>query len=86
MDMDDDFVGEIEFNLTAEQGEIVNQAIELASRQNNEFQLVNPLISIMQWWENSAPEAHRRRGSPEATLVEACRSFLHAHGKSSGGR
>jgi hypothetical protein len=85
MDMDDDFVGEIEFNLTAEQGEIVNRAIELASQQNNEFQLVNPLISIMQWWESSVPEADKRRGSPEATLVEACRAFLNAHGGSSEG-
>jgi hypothetical protein len=79
MDMDDDFMGEIEFNLTPEQSEIVGRAIDLASRDNDDFQFVNPLISIMQWWQRSAPEEARRGGSPEATLVEACRLFMQAH-------
>jgi hypothetical protein len=82
MDMDDDFMGEIEFNLTPEQSEIVSRAIDLASRDNDEFQFVNPLISIMQWWQSSAPKEEGHRGSPEATLVEACRSFMQAHEKS----
>lgn len=84
MEMDDDFMGEIEFNLTVEQSEIVSRAIDLASREQDEFQLVNPLISIMQWWESRMPEADKRRGSPEATLVEACRSFMLAHDKQVG--
>jgi hypothetical protein len=85
MDMDDDFMGDVEFNLSAEQSEIVNRAIDLASRDKDDFQLINPLISIMQWWESSVPEADKRRGSPEATLVEACRSFIYARGRPSDG-
>ena len=82
MDMDDDFMGEIEFNLTPEQSEIVSRAIDLASRDNDEFQFINPLISIMQWWQRYSPEEERRGGSPEATLVEACRLFMRAHEES----
>jgi hypothetical protein len=51
MDMDDDFMGEVEFNLSAAQGEIVNRAVSLASSlQGDAFAQVNPLIAIMQWW------------------------------------
>jgi hypothetical protein len=83
MDMDDDFMGEVEFNLTLEQSDIVSRAIDLASHQTDGFQIVNPLISIMQWWESLAPQAEKHRGSPEATLVDACRSFILAHEKTS---
>ena len=49
---DDDFIGNIEFNLTQEQGEIVQRAIDLAAgADEDEFIKVNPLIAIMQWWE-----------------------------------
>lgn len=84
MDMDDDFMGEIEFDLTAEQIEMVRRAIDLASRGRDGFQFVNPLISIMQWWESCVPEEQKLRGSPEATLVDACRLFTLAHEKTSG--
>lgn len=84
MDMDDDFMGEIEFNLTAEQSEMVSRAIDLARRDKDEFQFINPLISIMQWWKTCVPETEKPRGSPEATLVEACRLFMLAHEDTSG--
>jgi hypothetical protein len=82
--MDDDFIGEIEFDLTAEQGELVSRAIGVASKSRgdeigDEFVQVNPLIAIMRWWETHVPENERLRGSPEATLVDACRRFLLAH-------
>ena len=32
MDMDDDFIGEIEFNLSPEQAELVSRAIDVASK------------------------------------------------------
>ena len=80
MDMDDDFIGAIEFNLSAEQGEIVRRAIEVAaSSGSDEFRTTNPLIAIMQWWEANVPEGEKLRGSPEATLALACRRFLLAH-------
>ncbi len=80
MDMDDDFVGQIEFDLTPEQQKVVSRAIDLAAQvRDDEFSHVNPLIAIMQWWETTVPEAERRRGSPEATLAEACRLFVLAH-------
>lgn len=80
MDMDDDFIGEIEFALSPEQAEIVNRAIDLAaSQRNDEFAHVNPLISIMQWWQTSDPAHDLIGATPEARLVEACRSFLAAH-------
>jgi hypothetical protein len=82
MDMDDDdFMGNIEFDLTPEQGRIVSRAIDLASRDQDAFRITNPLISIMQWWETHVPEAEKRRGSPEGTLAEACRLFVLAHEK-----
>ena len=52
-----------------------------ASTDDDEFRAVNPLIAIMQWWEANVPEAEKLRGSPEASLAEACRRFLLAHGE-----
>jgi hypothetical protein len=80
MDMDDDFMGEVEFNLSAAQGEIVNRAVSLASSlQGDAFAQVNPLIAIMQWWQTNVPEAERAGATPEARLAEACARFLDAH-------
>lgn len=76
MEMDDDFMGEVEFNLTAEQGSIVNRAVELASQEDDTFSVTNPLISIMQWWATNLPEPERRGVSPEQTLTEACRLYV----------
>ena len=81
MDMDDDFMRGVEFNLTAEQSQIVSRAIDIASRQTDEFQVVNPLISIMQWWTSSGHTAKKRDSAPEQILIEACRSFVLAHEK-----
>ena len=80
MDMDDDFIGEIEFNLSPEQAELVSRAISVASsaRGEDDFGQINPLIAIMNWWKAHAPE-NQVRAPPEATLVEACRRFLLAH-------
>jgi hypothetical protein len=80
MDMDDDFIGEIEFNLSPEQAELVSRAIYVASssRDDDGFAQINPLIAIMNWWKAHSPE-HSVRTPPEATLVEACRRFLLAH-------
>ena len=46
MDMDDDdFMGEIEFDLSPEQKKIVSRAINLASKdEGDEFAVTNPLI------------------------------------------
>lgn len=80
MDMDDDFVGEIEFDLSPEQGELVSRAISVASTAgDSEFMQINPLIAIMRWWEAHVPEDQKLRGAPETTLVDACRQFLLAH-------
>ncbi len=80
MDTDDDFMGEVEFDLSSEQGEVVNKAVNLAATiKGNEFNNTNPLIAIMQWWQANAPERPRAGTSPEAQLVEACRNFLFAH-------
>jgi hypothetical protein len=80
VDMDDDFIGEIEFDLSPEQGELVSRAIGVASAAGgNEFMQINPLIAIMRWWETHVPEDQKLRGSPETTLVDACRRFLLAH-------
>ena len=53
MDMDDDFIGEIEFNLSPEQAELVSRAINVASssRGDDDFAQINPLIAIMSWWK-----------------------------------
>jgi hypothetical protein len=80
MDMDDDdFMGEIEFDLSAEQEKIVNRAISLAADSNDAFRNVNPLIAILQWWQVSVNESDKIRGSPEEILTEACRRFLLVH-------
>jgi hypothetical protein len=79
---DDDFMGNIEFELTQEQGALVQRAIDLAaSADSDEFIKVNPLISIMQWWESNVSEVEKMQGSPEATLAEACRLYVLAHEK-----
>ncbi len=78
--MDDDFIGEIEFDLSPEQAEVVSRAIGLASSfGDDEFGRTNPLIAIMTWWKARAREDEKVRVSPELTLVEACRQFLLAH-------
>jgi hypothetical protein len=84
MDMDDDnFMGNIEFDLTQEQGNVVRQAIDLASTDPDAFRMTNPLIAIMQWWETNVPASEKIGGSPEATLVQACRLFVLAHSQRS---
>ncbi len=84
MDMnDDDFVGDIEFDLTPAQSETVRRAIDLAAAKPEAgFAATNPLIAIMEWWQTNVPAAERQRGSPESTLAEACRLFVLAHEKS----
>ena len=81
MDMhDDDFLGEIEFDLSPEQRKIVGRAINVASSgKSDEFGALNPLISIMQWWEMNADQTERAGRSPETVLTEACRLFVLAH-------
>ncbi len=85
MDMDDDdFMGEIEFDLSPEQQKIVSRAITLASESKvdgDEFMKTNPLISIMQWWEENGAEAGKSGQSPEVTLAEVCRQFILVHEK-----
>lgn len=76
---DDDFMGNVEFDLTSEQQATVRRAINLASDDDDEFKMTNPLIAIMQWWETNVPEAEKLRGSPGGTLAEACRLFVLAH-------
>lgn len=80
MDMDDnDLVGQVEFNLTSEQKIVVTRAINLAAESGNEFCSMNPLLSIMQWWNENVPASERSGGSPEAVLAEACRQYVLAH-------
>jgi hypothetical protein len=81
MDMDgDDFMGEIEFDLSPDQRKIVSRAISLASnRKDDEFGVTNPLIAIMQWWEVNVDQSERGGKSPETVLCEACRLFVLAH-------
>lgn len=80
MDMDDDFIGEIGFNLSPGQADLVSRAISVASqtRGDDDFVQINPLIAIMTWWKAHAPN-DQAGSSPETTLVEACRRFLLAH-------
>lgn len=83
---DDDFMGDLPFNLTPEQGHVVNEAISFASScEGDAFRTTNPLISILQWWERNIPDDQKLRGSREETLAEACRQFMLAH-KDSGDR
>ena len=80
MEMDDDFLGEVEFDLSSEQGEVVNRAIGLAaSRRGDDFAHINPLIVIMQWWQANGSDAERVGGTPEARLTEACRRYIAAN-------
>jgi hypothetical protein len=77
---DDDFMGNPEFELTQEQGVIVQRAISLAAGAgDDEFMKINPLIAIMQWWESNVPDSEKLRSTPEATLAEACRLYVLAH-------
>jgi hypothetical protein len=80
MEMDDDFMGEVEFDLSPEQGEVVNRAIGLAaSLRGDDFAHINPLIVIMQWWQMNVADADRIGRTPEATLTEACRRYIAAN-------
>ena len=80
MDMDDDFVGTLEFDLSAHDAELVNRAISLAAQNPGDgFAQINPLIAIMRWWQTQAHRNAVTPISPEKTLVEACRAFLLAH-------
>ena len=85
MDMDDnDFMGEIEFDLSPEQQKIVSRAITLASESEgdgDEFIKTNPLISIMQWWEENGVDSGESSQPPEVTLAEVCRQFVLAQDK-----
>ncbi len=83
MDMDDDdFMGELEFNLTPDQSAIVRKAVALAADDSSDdFMMTNPLIAIMQWWETNVPDEEKLRGSAEGTLTEACRRYVSAHEK-----
>jgi hypothetical protein len=85
MDMDDDdFMGEIEFDLSPEQQKIVSRAITLASESKvdgDEFMKLNPLISIMQWWEENGTKTSKSGQPPEVTLAEVCRQFILVHEK-----
>jgi hypothetical protein len=80
MDMhDDDFMGSVEFDLSPEQAEIVNRAIGLAAESDDSFRSINPLISILQWWQANQSEGEKVNGPPEVVLTDACRQFLLAH-------
>jgi len=79
---DDDFMGPVGFDLSADQRDIVSRAIDLAaSRKDDAFGAINPLIAIMQWWQANVAAADRPRGAPETILAEACRAFVSAHDK-----
>ena len=79
---DDDFMGPVGFDLSADQRDIVSRAISLAaSRKDDAFGTINPLIAIMQWWEENVAAEDRLRGAPETILAEACRAFVSAHDK-----
>ncbi len=81
MDIDDnDLIGQVEFDLSPEQRRVVMRAINLAAVSRDEFSSMNPLLSIMQWWNENVPASEKPGGSPEAALAEACRRFLLAHG------
>ena len=80
MDMDDDdFMGEIEFDLSPEQEVIVSRAISLAADSDDAFSNINPLIAILQWWQVNVDDNDKVRGSPEVILTDACRRFVLAH-------
>ncbi|MGE0204925.1 MAG: hypothetical protein AB7P60_15110 [Hyphomicrobiaceae bacterium] len=79
--MDDDFMGEIEFDLKPEQQAIVAGAISVAAsrRDEEEFAALNPLIAIMQWWQLYGTRSDTAGSTPEARLTEACRQYIAAH-------
>ena len=79
MEMDDDFMGEVEFDLSPEQGEVVSRAIGLAASRRGDDFAHNPLIVMMQWWQANASDAERVGGTPEAKLTEACRRYIAAN-------
>ena len=80
MEMDDDFMGEVEFDLSPEQGEVVNRAIGLAaSLRGDDFARINALIVIMQWWQMNSSDVDRIGRTPEAALTEACRRYIAAN-------
>jgi hypothetical protein len=80
MDMDDDdFMGEIEFDLSPEQEVIVSRAISLAADSDDAFSNINPLIAILQWWQVNVDDNDKVQGSPEVILTDACRLFVLAH-------
>jgi hypothetical protein len=76
---DDDFIGSIEFDLSPEQAEIINRAINLAAKSDDSFRNVNPLISILQWWQANQGGRDKVSGPPEAVLTDVCQQFLQAH-------
>jgi hypothetical protein len=80
LDLDDDFMGEIEFDLSQDQGRNVQRAIEIASSSKaDDFARINPLLTIMAWWEANTPDDQKFQGTPEDTLAEACRRYVLAH-------
>jgi hypothetical protein len=80
MDMDDDdFMGEIEFDLSPEQQQVVSRAIGMAAKGGDAFMTTNPLIAIMQWWDGHRDDESRPGSSAEETLAEICRRFILAH-------
>jgi hypothetical protein len=80
MDMDDDdFMGEIEFDLSPEQAVIVNRAISVAATSDDAFFSRNPLIAILQWWQANVGASDKTGAAPEVMLTDACRDFLLAH-------
>lgn len=85
MDMnDEDFLGEIEFDLSPDQQKIVSCAITLASEvggSDDEFIKTNPLISILQWWQINGTRSGNPSDAPEVKLVEICRQFVLSHSK-----
>lgn len=81
---DDDFMGEIEFDLSPEQRRIVSRAITLASEGedgDDEFIKTNPLIAIMQWWDAHNAVSGKSGQTPEEALAEVCRRFILEHEK-----
>ena len=55
--------GKVGRDLTIEEGYATARAVALS----------------MRWWQTHVPENERLCGSPEATLVDACRRFVLAH-------
>jgi hypothetical protein len=80
MEMDNDFLSDAEFDLTPEQGALVNKAISIAaSKRGDDFAEVNPLIAVLQWWLENTDESKRAGLTAESRLVEACKAYMAAH-------